>query len=177
MNALRHHRIVHLPACVFALLLIMAGPVPIESIEPEDMVLARDEFTGEQGLKPVLYTITTHPDTLYLVSFEPGDGAEETLVTTGEHPFYVAGREAFVPAAELAVGDVLALARSPGFTAHVTDIRVQLWSPGLATNAITAAMKVIAKRIPPSAVKAVFKTADSFRASAQLLVEYLQKFP
>lgn len=48
---------------------------------------------------------------------------------------------------------------------------------GLATNAITAAMKVIAKRIPPSAVKAVFKTADSFRASAQLLVEYLQKFP
>lgn len=99
------------------------------SLESRDMVLSRDELTGEVAFKPVLYTITTHPDTLYLVSFEPGDGAEETLVTTGEHPFYVAGREAFVPAAELAVGEALVLARSPGFTAHVTDIRVERGPP------------------------------------------------
>lgn len=50
-------------------------------------------------------------------------------MTTAEHPFYVESLGSFVPAPELAIGDVLALADGPKTTAFVTDIQVQRGSP------------------------------------------------
>ena len=72
------------------------GLIPIEKISVGDLVLSRNESTGEQSFKPVLQTVITHPDALYTVDFDPdGDGPRpiESLVTTAPHPFYVANRD------------------------------------------------------------------------------------
>jgi hypothetical protein len=89
------------------------GLIAIEYVTPGDRVLSRDPVTGDQGYKPVLETFVTHPATLYSVWYcLPGApaAASELLVCTGEHPFYVVDRNAFVPAAELQPGDALKLA-------------------------------------------------------------------
>lgn len=91
---------------------------PIEEIQRGDLVLARDPKTGTQLYKRVVNTITTHPSELYEVRYgidADGDGAADsttTIVTTAEHPFYVEELGAFVPAAELTIADVLALAEA-----------------------------------------------------------------
>jgi len=50
------------------------GLVPIESIRAGDLVLSRDERTGEQTYKPAIDTVTTRPDALYTVTYDR-DGA------------------------------------------------------------------------------------------------------
>jgi hypothetical protein len=98
----------------------------IEKIKAGDYVMSRDEFSGQQCYKPVLQTFVTHPTTLIHVRYEAlsrnagesGGGntadddsnsapAEETLVCTPQHPFYVANREngGFVEAGRLRRGD------------------------------------------------------------------------
>jgi len=111
-----------------------SGALPIECVKPGDYVLSRDPETGEQGYQRVLSTVVTHPDTLYHVQYTPilavgggGDHKPATLIGTGEHPFYSVSREDFVPAAELVIGEELALAS--GGTAFVTDIQVQRGPP------------------------------------------------
>ena len=99
------------------------GPRPIESIRPGDLVLSRDEASGEQGYKPVLDTVVTRPDRLYHVRYRTLDGIEAELVGTGEHPFYVVNRFSFIPAARLEVGDVLRLA--DGNQAEVSGIDIE----------------------------------------------------
>ncbi len=108
-----------------------SGLVPIERIRPGDLVLARDEATGVQSYQPVVHTLSTYPDTLYHITVTSGKGTTERIVCTGEHPFYVAKLQAFVPARELAVGDALLRAGQLGSTAHVTDIEVQRGPPAI----------------------------------------------
>jgi hypothetical protein len=89
-----------------------AGLLGIEKVRPGMSVLSRDEATGEQTFKPVKETFITHPDSLYKVTYSidlSGDEVLSELVCTGEHPFFVAQRRAFVPAKELAPGDHLFL--------------------------------------------------------------------
>ncbi len=103
------------------------GLRPIESIQAGDLVLSRDERTGETGFKPVVETFVTHPEALYRITINNGADSE-TLICTGEHPFYSATAEQFVPAAELSVGETLVL-QSAEPTAHITDIQVERGPP------------------------------------------------
>jgi Pretoxin HINT domain len=96
-----------------------AGLKSIEQIRRGDLVLSRDEKTGEQSYKPVLETFVTRPTRLYHVGLTTEKGAETTLTCTGPHPFYVKGR-GFVAAQELAPGDELVLAE--GAAARVVCI-------------------------------------------------------
>lgn len=129
---------------------------PAEDIRPGDWVLSRDEQTGEQAYKPVLKTFVTRPDRLYHVRYRTADGLESELVSTGEHPFYVAGREdsistretvrgfnsvaggtrnaalveaiGFVAAKELRAGDELRL--TDGQPAHIISVGIEDAAPG-----------------------------------------------
>jgi hypothetical protein len=117
----------------------------IEDIVAGDQVLSRDPKTGAQGFKAVRQTVVTHPTRLYHVWYRgrearshgdraaassadadaegEGDGEPSELVSTGEHPYFVVGREAFTPASELTAGDLLGLA--DGRTAEVVEIRIE----------------------------------------------------
>jgi hypothetical protein len=96
------------------------GPRPIETIRVGDRVLSRDPGSGEQGFRPVLGTVTTHPSVLYHVRVSDAGGREEEIVGTAQHPFFVQERCGFVPAAELAAGNTLVLAS--GLPASVVEV-------------------------------------------------------
>ena len=92
------------------------GLLAIEEVRPGMMALSRDPLTGIQGYKEVLDAFVTHPERLYHITIGSGlrsedgddDGvAKQTLVCTGEHPFYVVEVVNFVEASELRVGDRL----------------------------------------------------------------------
>ena len=72
----------------------------IETLEPGDRVLARDEVTGSLAFKRVLQTIVTPDRPLDELVVEAGSG-RETLRVTPNHPFYVEGH-GWTPASELA---------------------------------------------------------------------------
>ncbi len=103
------------------------GWQPVETIRRGNLVLARDERTGGQDWKPVVTTTVSHPAALVHVRSaalvrhsREGDGnqsadedwIEDELVSTVEHPFWVAeGAEGrFVAAQELSAGSRLSLA-------------------------------------------------------------------
>jgi len=86
------------------------GYVAIESIQPGDEVLSRDETSGEQEYKPVLRVFRTHPTRLIHLTYVTTAGASEALTCTPEHPFFSPKRAAFVPAKDLQAGDTLLLA-------------------------------------------------------------------
>lgn len=88
------------------------GMVPIEDIHEGDLVWSRAETGGELALKPVLATFQTHPgQVLELACDHDGDGAaDETVVGTGEHPFWCEEEQEFVPLADLKPGQTLWLA-------------------------------------------------------------------
>jgi hypothetical protein len=134
------------------------GLRPIESLRVGDHVLARSEDGTRQAWRPVVDTIVTHPDTLYHLRIrvetrgerfvhrardgvdgndaEPPvpsgscPGTEETVVTTGNHPFYVLSRQqpGFFAADELVPGDMLSLA--DGGTAVLVSTRAEHAAPG-----------------------------------------------
>lgn len=68
------------------------GPVPISEIEIGDKVIAQNEVTGEYSVREVLDTTTAYANLLVVVTVEHGDGRQEAIETTEEHPFYVPGR-------------------------------------------------------------------------------------
>jgi len=103
--------------------LTAGGPRAIETIRPGDLVLSRDEASGEQAYKPVLETVVTRPTRLYHVGYRTAAGIDDELVGTGEHPFFVTNRSGFVRADELAVGDTLRLA--DGGPAEVTSLNIE----------------------------------------------------
>ena len=103
------------PKCFVAGTLVSTedGDKPIEKIEAGDMVWAANPETGEVALKRVVQTFVNEAYELVHVTV---DGEE--IITTYEHPFYVAKNEAgrstnlgkgWVKAGELHVGDVLLL--------------------------------------------------------------------
>jgi len=108
-----------------------AGLRPIESLQPGDLVLSRPEGAGVAGpvrARRVLRTFETHPTELYNLTCQRADGAQETLGTTAPHPFFVVGRDEFVPAAELQVGDEFLL--HDGGRARLIGIRIESAAAG-----------------------------------------------
>ena len=82
------------------------GPRPIETVRVGDLVLSRDEATGETGYQPVTEVFITPDKEVLELTVTGDDGDAETLVTTPGHPFWVDG-QGWVTAAELRVGEVL----------------------------------------------------------------------
>jgi hypothetical protein len=80
------------------------GPVAIEELQPGDLVLARDDATGESGYRPIARVFVTPDQPLLTVALEDPSGAIETIDVTAPHPFAVEGR-GWVPAGELEPGD------------------------------------------------------------------------
>lgn len=82
------------------------GLKPIESLAGGEMVLARDEASGELGYRRVLGTrVTPHQAILRVEAWSP-DGRHEVLRTTAEHPFRVKD-QGWKAAHLLQAGDVL----------------------------------------------------------------------
>ena len=79
----------------------LAGPVPIERVQPGDLVLSQHPRTGELAYKPVLEVTAHKPVPLVKI----GLGAETILATRG-HPFWVCGK-GWKMAKQLEVGDRL----------------------------------------------------------------------
>ena len=97
----------------------------IEDIAVGDFVRSQSDQVSPQATaceyRRVVQLIETQPDAIYYVSYRTTGGHAETLGTTSTHPFYVLERAAFVAAAELEIGDTLALAG--GDTALITEVR------------------------------------------------------
>jgi len=79
------------------------GQRPIETIAPGDLVVGRDEYTGEQGLYSVGHT-TVRPEQPILALEFVSDGSHEVLEVTGEHPIW-ARDSGWVAARDLLPGD------------------------------------------------------------------------
>ncbi len=82
------------------------GLVPIETLQPGDLVLSRDDRTGEEAYRPIAQTFVTPDQPLLAVSLEDSRGEVETLEVTAPHPFQVEGR-GWVAAVDLAPGDLV----------------------------------------------------------------------
>uniref|UniRef100_UPI0003635C20 polymorphic toxin-type HINT domain-containing protein n=1 Tax=Paenibacillus sp. OSY-SE TaxID=1196323 RepID=UPI0003635C20 len=74
---------------------------PIEDIEVGDMVLAKDDETGEMAYKEVEWLFQRDVEETYNITV-----GSEDITTTDEHPFWLVGK-GWVEAQYLAVGDVL----------------------------------------------------------------------
>ncbi|MBX3475847.1 MAG: hypothetical protein KF754_15865 [Planctomycetes bacterium] len=132
----------------------VAGLKAIDELREGDLVLARDEFTGHRGFRPVQETLKRHVAELVHLRYRKGNrahgsawrGAQESgadsdadpdesiLVGTDEHPFWSIDRNEWVPMGKLRVGERLSLA--DGSFATVTSINFELsprttgrWNP------------------------------------------------
>lgn len=110
------------------LVAVRGGFATIESLEIGDEVLSKSEYTGSFGYRPITDTFTTHPTELFTITIQMersltlGVAPEtEELRVTGEHPFYSADRDEFVPMNEIIVGEQLEFVGSGG-TARVIGI-------------------------------------------------------
>ena len=80
-----------------------SGLVPIEDIQPGDLVWAHDPETGETALKPVVQTFRNETAEWIHVTVNG-----ETLTCTPEHPFYVP-KKGWTSAVDLRAGDILVM--------------------------------------------------------------------
>jgi Pretoxin HINT domain len=80
------------------------GTVPIEELAPGDLVLSRNEQTGEEDYRPIERTFVTPDQPLLALSLEDSFGTLETFEVTAPHPFYVEG-QGWVAAGDLVPGD------------------------------------------------------------------------
>lgn len=69
-----------------------AGPRPIEALRPGDLVLSRDEATGESAWRPVVQTFVTPGRPVLDVELATAAGASELVGVTPNHRFWVPGR-------------------------------------------------------------------------------------
>lgn len=112
------------------------GLKAIETFHGGELVLSRDEHTGESGYRPVVGTKRTELAELFEIEVGTATGERELLHTTSEHPFRVgqAAGSAWVRAAGLESGMILLDAtgspltvlsqRSMGLSAPVFNIEV-----------------------------------------------------
>ncbi len=77
------------------------GEKSIEDIQIGDLVLAKDEETGDQDYKEVEWLYERDVDAIYEIQI-----GNETIETTNEHPFWIIG-EGWVEAKNLVAGDLL----------------------------------------------------------------------
>ena len=80
------------------------GPIPIESVQIDDFVIAHDETTGETTLRRVIDTFMRRGAPIVAITITSAAGAGETFRTTEEHPFHVPNA-GWVPADHLTPGD------------------------------------------------------------------------
>ena len=85
------------------------GSKPIQELKPGDLVLSKDQFDpdGDVEAKPVLQTFMPTAAVLNL------HVEDRIIATTGEHPFYVKGKD-WVEAHFLEKGDAPIARRSLG---------------------------------------------------------------
>ena len=69
-----------------------SGPRAIEDIEVGDLVLAKDEESGELSFKPVSGLIRHHDRIIWEVEVAAPDGVIKTFGTTDDHPWWTPGR-------------------------------------------------------------------------------------
>ena len=69
-----------------------AGLVAIENIQPGDVVLAANEETGEYAYKEVVRTFVNTTEEITHVTISNGEGVQEVIDSTPQHPFYVEGK-------------------------------------------------------------------------------------
>lgn len=80
---------------------------PIEEVEPGDTVVTTDPVTGVTEDRQVTNTIRTDDDEQFVdVTVTDGDG-EQTLTTTGHHPFWSQTQQGWVDAGDLEAGELL----------------------------------------------------------------------
>jgi RHS repeat-associated protein len=86
------------------LVLTPDGLVAIETLEVGDLVIAKNEDTGEVAPRAVTATFADpHEDGLVL-TLATAEGQAASITTTSEHPFYVMGK-GFLPAKQVEGGD------------------------------------------------------------------------
>ncbi len=64
------------------------GQKPIDQLKPGDLVLSRNEQTGEQRYQRVTETFADPKDEIYDLTLIGADGSTETLGVTANHPFW-----------------------------------------------------------------------------------------
>ncbi|MCP4347874.1 MAG: hypothetical protein GY795_20415 [Desulfobacterales bacterium] len=80
------------------------GLQPIEDIRPGDIVLSKDEETGETGWRRVTKISVTPEQPIFELTVEGENGSFEKLDTTGEHPFWLKN-QGWTDAIDLLPGD------------------------------------------------------------------------
>ena len=107
-------------AAITVSIMTMAGPLPIEQIEPGMMVWSAPECgTGQAGYRPVLETYRNRAHAVWQVSYDhDADPAtpDETLGASAEHPVWVEETASFLPAEDLRPGMTLRMAGGHGGT-------------------------------------------------------------
>lgn len=93
------------------------GEKSIEEIEIGDLVLSKDESTGEVAYKTVEWLYRRQVDETYNIYFD-----DEVVTTTDEHPFWVKG-EGWVKSKDLVIGDKLV--NSNGLEVEIKDIKIK----------------------------------------------------
>jgi hypothetical protein len=110
-------------ACCFAagtLVSTRDGLRPIEDIRVGDLVLARNEKTGETGLKPVTELVRRHDREIWKLTLATsvdgdGKGTSDTFETTDDHPWRTAAGT-WVQTIDLKPGIRVLRARGPPLT-------------------------------------------------------------
>jgi hypothetical protein len=80
------------------------GWVPIEELQVGDLVLSRDDETGEEAYRPISAVMITPNKPVLALELEDSMGSIETIEATPPHPFFVEGR-GWVAASELRPDD------------------------------------------------------------------------
>jgi hypothetical protein len=94
---------------------------PIEDVQIDDLVLARDEYGSGIAPQPVVRLFRSDSDHLRILTFQAADGSEQTLQTTDEHPFWVVGRDDYIEARHLQTGMVVVGPAGQAQTLTATD--------------------------------------------------------
>jgi uncharacterized protein YdaU (DUF1376 family) len=80
------------------------GWVPIEELRVGDLILSRDDETGEEAYRPIAAVMVTEDRPVLALALENSMGAVETIEATQPHPFFVEGR-GWLAASELRTDD------------------------------------------------------------------------
>jgi RHS repeat-associated protein len=88
-----------------------SGLKPIDAIRTGDIVVSRDEVTGETTLRAVARVFVTPDEEVLDLSFARSDGTIETITATPGHPFWVEST-GWVEARDLTLGATVQTAES-----------------------------------------------------------------
>ena len=80
--------------------------MPIETLAIGDLVLSKNEVTGEVAAKPVGVLIRSDPKPLYALSLLDAGGEAELFHATDDHPWKVEGK-GWVETVDLRQGDLI----------------------------------------------------------------------